>query len=433
VDNLAFILNAGEHMREINDVLASFDPSLYQGIYQGGAGTWENPFDLLGLTNDQFLEQLEHETAIEEDRLATLASLRDLKQSLKESESAWAATMLESIQGLDAHNLSAEELATQLQTQLNPTLHITNNLNEALANGTDAVTAATTARDEAINALLSTTGLAADHEQDLIRLLIEQSGSVEELTGKYNRYQEIQTLLAGAHELTLEEIQALVDEGRTLHEQLGLQTTDMSDLTNNIQTLVDSIQDLVNWFSNIPSNITTTVTTVYQSVGSPPSGGGEYHTGGLVTLHGGGSVARAIMAQALGNNLITMHGGGLLANEIMAKLKLGEYVIQDSSVNAGTMPWLEYVNEKGEIPGLKASVEMSGGTSPEHGGGGTVIYSPTYNIELKDSVVAADDFVEELEEKISERTIEDLGTLTAAGFTVIDSKGVGDTRRFNNA
>ena len=140
-----------------------------------------------------------------------------------------------------------------------------------------------------------------------------------------------------------------------------------------------------------------------------------------------------MLAQALGNNLITMHGGGLLANEIMAKLKLGEYVIQDSSVNAGTMPWLEYVNEKGEIPGLKASVEMSGGPAPDSTGGGTVIYSPTYNIELKDSVVAADDFVAELEERISERTREDILVLSKAGFPVADSKGVMDTRRFNNA
>ena len=279
LDTLYEALNAGEitmeHMREINDVLASFDPSLYQGTYQGGAGSWENPFDLLGLTNDQFLEQLEHETAIEESRLETLDQLRAMLGGLKASEADWAATMLESIQGLDAQNLSAEELATQLQTQLNPALHITNNLERDLADGMSKVDAVTKARNETIDALLSTTNLAADHEQDLINLLIEHSGNVEQVTADYNRYLEIKGLLAGAHNLETEEIQALLEEGRALHDQLNLQTTDMGDVTSSIDTLVESIQELVDWFNNVPSNITTTVTTVYQSVGSPPSGGGR--------------------------------------------------------------------------------------------------------------------------------------------------------------
>ena len=355
---------------------------------------------------------------------------------MKQSEYDWAASMYESLAAIDTQNLSSEELAETINNELNPALHIQRNLERDLADGMSVLDAHTKARNETINALLSSTGLSADREQELIDILIRESGTVQDLTGKWNRYNEIQELLSNAHNLTQEQIQDLVNEGRDLHEQLGLNQTDFSNLTDSVEDLVDEIGRLIDYMSSIPSSVNTSVNTHYNNYHHNyyDDNGGQYHGGGLVKLHSGGSVAQAIMAQAMKNNLVTMHGGGHLpkSDELLALLRLGEYVVQDTSVNDHTLPWLEYVNENGEVPGLVQPVLMGGGPG-DGNSGGTLIYSPTYNIEVRDSVVAADEFIDELGEEISERTIDDVTTLTAAGYKIIDSRGVGDTRRFNHA
>jgi len=52
------------------------------------------------------------------------------------------------------------------------------------------------------------------------------------------------------------------------------------------------------------------------------------------------------------NRFPTMHNGGMNSDERLAKVQLGEYMIRKSSVNAGTLPMLEHINQTGSTGGI---------------------------------------------------------------------------------
>ena len=135
------------------------------------------------------------------------------------------------IDDLDLQNISAEELAATIEERLTPAWLIQNELNNNIADGVDNLTAHQKALDQTIYSLLSTTDLTAEAQDDLIDLLMRESGSVADLTAKYNRYNEIQSLLQNSYSMSRDEVEALVAEGRALHQELGLESNSMSGLT----------------------------------------------------------------------------------------------------------------------------------------------------------------------------------------------------------
>ena len=110
--------------------------------------------------------------------------------------------------------------------------------------------------------------------------------------------------------------------------------------------------ELARAIRSIPREWTTTVTTEYRQVGTPP---GSHHSGGLI-MHSGGLADWAMRA-----GLISWHGGAqrrhldgtaptwphLAWDEVPAILQKGEYVIRRSSVTPETLPILERLNRLG--------------------------------------------------------------------------------------
>ena len=277
-DNRASQVISGEAltaMARAQGIWYAEDPYEVQGLNAAGMRA-----HYLGLP-PHLLKQLPHST----EALDPFAEAID---TVADSLGPFASMLEDAMAGMDLAELSAEDLAAALEDRLNPATHIQEQLTRNLADGMFSLDAATLARNDAIEALLGSTGLSVERENELIDLLMRESGSVADLTAKYNRYQEIQGLLASAHEMSREEIQALVDEGRTLRGELGLEQADFTDLGATLRDdLVPAIMDLVAALNEIPDEINTDInhTTHYRSIyHDSDNGPGNMHIGGAVGL-----------------------------------------------------------------------------------------------------------------------------------------------------
>ena len=151
-----------------------------------------------------------------------------LAEAIAEAETAlgpFKGALDGALEGLDLTKLSADELGTILRERLSPATAIQNQLNSDLAAGVDVLSAHQKALQGTIEGLLYTQDLDAQSKQGLIDLLLTESGNVEELLGKKQRLDEITRQLAGAHQLGAEKTKALIEEGRELAKDLGLQKT----------------------------------------------------------------------------------------------------------------------------------------------------------------------------------------------------------------
>lgn len=263
--------------------------------------------------------------------------IKDLAEAVGEAEEAlgpfdWA--LRGALEGLDLSNMSAAELSATLQERLTPAMGIQAQLQAQLANGADVYTTHVQALNNTISSLLYTQDLSAVSQQQLIDLLLTESGTVEELAAKKSRLDEITKALANANQLGAEKTAALVEEGRALAKELGLQKESFGDTQKAVDKLVASVQSLVDALNGVQSkSVDITVNTKTNSSDS-------YHSGGLVRQRP------------------RFHDGGLSAAEIEAILLQGEFVMSREAVgyygegmmdalNRRALPkWLAFTNRE---------------------------------------------------------------------------------------
>jgi hypothetical protein len=162
----------------------------------------------------------------------------------------------------------------------------------------------------------------------------------------------------------------LISEQQMLDAQLDLTGQSWLELTSHMDHAAMMAEKTGNAIRSIPNEWATAYTytenryvnTHYSHHGDSA---GNYHQGGLVTLHSGG-----MAAEAMARNLITLHGGGmpfdLKPNEVMAKLERREFVVQEPSVNPATLSGLRYINKHGEMPPAQAKQAASSGKTEVH-------------------------------------------------------------------
>ncbi|MGD8562100.1 MAG: hypothetical protein PVG03_06180 [Desulfarculaceae bacterium] len=257
------------------------------------------------------------------------------------------ATGLQGVfEGLDVMNMSATEVAATLGDALNPALQIENQLTESLNEGMSLMDAHKQALSGTIETLLGSVNMEADTQNQMVDLLMRESGTVDELMGKYTRYQEIVQTLQNAHQLSKDEVVALVEEGRGLRGELGMQQTDFQNLDKSVKDITTAITELAKQIKKLENKeITITanfVTEGAENIEGSHSGGLMYHSGGMVP---GGSLPGVYA------NWPRYHTGArvskLAHDEVPIILQRGEYVVRRDSVNASTLPLLQALNQSG--------------------------------------------------------------------------------------
>ncbi len=317
-------------------------------------------------------------------------------------------------EGLDLATLGADQLAQALDERLNPATLIQGQLTADLEAGMTRLDAAKKAVTTTVDALLGTYSLSSEEQGQLIDLLLTQSGSVEDLTQKYERYQEIQGYLAEAHKYSRDEIEGWVAEGRGLRQELGLQDSAFETLKNALTGeggLVESIDKLRSALEALPEEIN--IHTKYTSEGEPPKGGDssgqQHHVGGLIRLHTGSLVSAALgsgLLDGLGGRPGRLHEGGrprwLAYDEVLRVLQVGEFVTRQRAVNPDTLPLLEQINRTGEPAYLPLPVSAPAPTaapvrveSPA-GGGQPQVIQPTVTVVLNGDVIGEAEMVERI-------------------------------------
>lgn len=305
------------------------------------------------------------ETLASEGGLLGSGEWKALAEAIAEAETAlgpFKGALDGALEGLDLTKLSADELSTILRERLSPATAIQNQLNSDLAAGVDNLSAHQKALQGTIEGLLYTQDLDAQSKQGLIDLLLTESGNVEELLGKKQRLDEITRQLAGAHQLGAEKTKALIEEGRELAKDLGLQKTKWEDNEQAVSKIVDAVQRLIDKLDSMPSSKDVTVNYRERHLTDDSN---SYHSGGVV-LHKGGLAGKAVsegLISLSGGSLPRRHTGGdapwypsLKNNEVLAILERMEYVVRKESINAATLPVLRYINSTGKLPALTTPV-----------------------------------------------------------------------------
>ncbi len=267
--------------------------------------------------------------------------IRELAEAVAEAEESlgpFAFALRGVLEGLDLSTLSADELATVLQERLTPAAAIQAQKQMELAAGADNLSASQKALKATQDALLYTQDLDAQSKEQLIELLLTESGNVQELTAKRQRLTEIQQLLNQASDLGAEKTRALIEEGRELAKDLGLQKTKWESNEEAVSKIVDAVQRLIDKLDSIPSSKDVTVNYRERHLTDDSS---SYHSGGVV-LHRGGEVPPR-----------RYHAGSLVTrlapDEVPAILQRGEFVMRREAVSALGLEFMEDAN-RGRLP-----------------------------------------------------------------------------------
>lgn len=258
---------------------------------------------------------------------------------------------IEKLSGLSA---GTEEYARVVREELNPAWIISKGLADDLANGMSELDARKKALSNSIDALAASSGLDEAQQSQLIDLIISQSGSVADLTAKYERYNEIKAQLANAHAMERSQVEALAAELRGLHDELGIQDDPMTNLTEVAGDLNETLSGLdatLRSIMGLPDSKTIDITV------NEKHNKDTYHTGGQV---------RAPLA----SNLITRHHGGevpLYAHtglglswpapqpgEVDIRALVGEWVINRQAVDYYGQDFMAAVNAM-RVPVVRAS------------------------------------------------------------------------------
>lgn len=267
--------------------------------------------------------------------------IRELAEAVAEAEESlgpFAFALRGVLEGLDLSTLSADELATVLQERLTPAAAIQAQKQMELAAGADNLSASQKALKATQDALLYTQDLDAQSKEQLIELLLTESGNVQELTAKRQRLTEIQQLLNQASDLGAEKTRALIEEGRELAKDLGLQKTKWESNEEAVSKIVDAVQRLIDKLDSIPSSKDVTVNYRERHLTDDSS---SYHSGGVV-LHRGGEVPPR-----------RYHAGSLVTrlapDEVPAILQRGEFVMRREAVSALGLDFMAAAN-RGQLP-----------------------------------------------------------------------------------
>lgn len=253
-----------------------------------------------------------------------------------------------------------QEYVDLVNNELNPAWIISTGLAQNLAAGMDQLDAHKKALSDAIDSLAASSSLSADQQSQLIDLIINESGSVADLTDKYNRYNEIKQQLMNASGMERSQVEALGAELRDLHDQLGITGDPMTNLNQTVGTLNESMQSLeqtMRAIFNLPSS--KSFDFYYNQHGDMPSAS-EYHAGGLVGM-------------SLAANLITRHGGGQVPlyahgglyvglpprrpGEVDIRALTGEWVMQRSAVDYYGSDFMEDINLRRLRPALASNLQ----------------------------------------------------------------------------
>jgi chaperonin cofactor prefoldin len=232
---------------------------------------------------------------------------------------------LEKLKGMTA---GTQEYVDVVNNELNPAWVISKGLADDMANGMSELDARKKALSNSIDALAASSGLDGEQQRQLIDLIISQSGSVAELTEKYNRYNEIKQQLMNAHTMERSQVEALAAELRGLHDELGIQEEPMTAVVNTMGDLNVSMKEMVatlKELAGLPKDYTFNV--AYNQTGTSISNPGTAHGGRLITRHGGGDVP--IYAHAGYNPAWPAPRPG----EVDIRALVGEWVIQPAAVD----------------------------------------------------------------------------------------------------
>lgn len=319
------------------------------GSLLGGDDDDRDPWEIPGNYEahwDRLRQRLEEVNEQQEIHNLNLAELAPLAAGAGDYLGNYGAILGGVLETLNQLTPGTEEYARIVADQLNPAWIIQEGLLQNINNGMDLLTAHQAALNDTIDALLGGSSLAAEQQQQLVDLLLAQSGTVEDLTAKYQEYESIREQLTQAHTLSEGELQNLIARGQELHKELGLEDSAMSNLNATINDLNEAIENLARSLNDLPANKEITVS--YRKEGWE-NAWETHHTGGLVRMHTGGLAQRA-----MDTGLISMHGGGfnrrLRPDEVLRVLQLDEFVTRAGSVNARTLPVLHHINDTGEVP-----------------------------------------------------------------------------------
>ncbi|MFH1058917.1 MAG: hypothetical protein V1797_09615, partial [Pseudomonadota bacterium] len=232
---------------------------------------------------------------------------------------------LEKLKGMTA---GTQEYVDVVNNELNPAWVISKGLADDMANGMSELDARKRALSNSIDALAASSKLSADQQDQLVNLIITQSGSVAELTAKYERYNEIKQQLMNAYQMEPAQVAALGEELRNLHDELGIQEEPMTAVVNTMGDLNVSMKEMVatlKELAGLPSSYSFTVdySENHNSTNTP----GTAHGGKLITRHGGGDVP--FYAHAGYNPAWPAPRPG----EVDIRALVGEWVIQPAAVD----------------------------------------------------------------------------------------------------
>ncbi|MFH1033601.1 MAG: hypothetical protein V1806_03765 [Pseudomonadota bacterium] len=348
--------------------------------------------DELNKRLDDYIQRLKDGKLSQDEFYGSLAELAPLFAGTNDLMGGYGDTIggtIEAMQGLTA---GTQEYTDKLTNELNPAWIISTGLAKDLAAGMNELEAHKKALTNAVDAYAASNSLSASQQEALLDLIIREKGNVAELTADYNRYNEIRDMFLDGTVRGKEELAALGEEFRGLHDKLKI-TSPMDNMVTAINKLVDSLTKVF----NLPSEKEFNFAVNYSSSGSPSYGGG--YSGGGESSGGGGGGGGSDQVSSIGSQLLgrdwsipsdwptglsvdqyttmiqgsdeylskhhdggmvgRMHNGGTLASdEVLRILQLGEHVTKRASVTPETLPWLTYINSHGALPLPQAPAGM---------------------------------------------------------------------------
>ncbi|MBI5523370.1 MAG: hypothetical protein HY910_12135 [Desulfarculus sp.] len=333
------------------------------------AGHPEAHWKELSARVEDLTQRLKDGKLTQDDFNSTLAGLAPLAAGAGDYLGGYGKIVGGTIEALGQLTQGTQEYADKVNTELNPAWIIATGLAQNLADGMDKLDANKKALSDAIDALAASSGLSADQQSQLVDLVIRQSGSVAELTDKYNRYNEIKQQLANAHDMERGQVEALGAELRALHDELGIAANPMDNLTKvtgSLDKTMQSLEKTMRAIFNLPSDKEFNITT-------------NYHQNGTPSAHGG-----SLVSAALAHGYITRHGGGPAPfyahagnpawdapkpGEVDIRALMGEWVIQPAAVDFYGNDFMAAINDM-RVP---VRTGASGGSVPLAAAGPPVI------------------------------------------------------------
>ncbi|MBI5522435.1 MAG: hypothetical protein HY910_07390 [Desulfarculus sp.] len=349
--------------------------SLFGG--EDDSPAWAKPgnpqahWDELNRRLDDYGKRLKSAKLSQEDFCASLGELAPLAAGAGQYLGGYGQIIGGTLTALQGLTQGTQEYVDKLNTELNPAWIISTGLAQNLAAGMDKLEAHKKALSDSIDALAASSGSSPEQQSQLVDLIIQQSGNVADLTAKYERYNEIKQQLMNANNLERGQVEALGAELRALHDELGIASNPMDNLTKVTSSLDQTMQGLertMRAIFNLPSDKEFNITTNYRTNGSPAA---TAHTGSLVSA-------------VLANNLITRHGGGpapLYAHdgypgwdppkpgEVDIRALMGEWIIQPSAVDYYGNDFMAALNDRripvrpAAAPAVGASIMAQAGPS----------------------------------------------------------------------